>query len=104
MQCNHIQTENHTVLMMYHMQTEVLDLSDNNIVQISDYAFEDLVNVYELDLSGNKLSTLSADAMWGLINLMFLRLDFNEITVVDTEFFQYLTNHGCLSPCYSAHH
>ena len=91
-ECNYSVSETHTALMMYHVQIEVLDLSDNNIVKISNHAFEYLRNVYDLDLRRNNLSTLSADALWGLVNLKNLRLDSNKITGLHSESFIYLTN------------
>ena len=43
-QCNYNVSENHTALMTYQIQTEVLVLSDNNIVEIRAHAFENLEN------------------------------------------------------------
>ena len=91
-QCNYNVSENHIALMTYQIQTEALDLSDNNIVEIKDHAFENLKNVNDLNLQRNHLSTLSADAMYGLVNLKALRLDFNEIPILHTDWFHHLTN------------
>ena len=91
-QCNYNISKNHTALMMYQIQTEILDLSDNNIVKINDYAFEDLENIKDLDLSRNNLSTLSTHALWGLINLKTLTLEVNEITELHAEWLIHLTN------------
>ena len=89
-QCSYNVSENHTALML--IRTEVLDLSDNNIIKIGDRTFEGVATVTDLDLSRNKLSTLNADAMLGLTNLKFLKFDSNQISVLHTESFLQLVN------------
>ena len=72
--------QNYTAFLTYRTQAIVLDLSDNHIIKISDYAFEGMENVLELNLERNRLSSVGAHVFDGLINLEFLKLDYNEIT------------------------
>ena len=67
-----------------------LDLSSNDIVEISPGAFSQLVNLEILSLSENNLQTLPEDIFLGLDNLKTLRLSFNGIFSIPLGLFNHL--------------
>ena len=90
-QCYNL-SKKYIALMTYHIQTEVLDLSDNNIVEIIDHAFEYLVLLKTLDLSRNKLFTLGTETFLHLRKLGILSISNNLLDKLPIHTFQYLTN------------
>ena len=89
-QCYNV-SKKFTAMMTYHIQTEVLDLSDNNIVEIIDHAFAGLVFLKTLDLSRNKLFTLGTETFRHLLKLGTLSISNNLLDELPIHTFQHLT-------------
>ena len=70
-------TQIYSAMIIYPVQIQVLDLSDNNIVQIKVNAFQNFNNVEYLFLFQNELNELDADLFLHLSSLMELQLDNN---------------------------
>ncbi|XP_066555407.1 uncharacterized protein LOC136746672 [Amia ocellicauda] len=69
------------------LQAVRLNLSNNRIGEIQDWAFGCFVKLEVLDLSSNRLSTLGRDTWWRLGNLKELRLGHNVIKTVHSSSF-----------------
>ena len=72
--CNDDVYQNYTAFLTYRTQAIVLDLSENHIIKIGDYAFQGLENVLELNLERNRLSSVSTHVFGGLVNGIFMDL------------------------------
>ncbi|KAG8434082.1 hypothetical protein GDO86_012453 [Hymenochirus boettgeri] len=64
-------------------RTKWLNVSQNEIVLVENYAFSHLPNLYELRLSKNKINTVQVNAFYNLSNLSLLDLSFNLIQTFD---------------------
>lgn len=69
-----------------------LDLSFNQLHQVTNNMFQGLTKLYELRLRGNLITHIDADAFSDLTGLYELVLAQNQITLIDSGLFQGLTN------------
>lgn len=68
-------------------ETELLDLSQNQLVEIPDGVFEMLLKLKNLDLSSNQITHISKDSFSGLVQLERLYLHANRIQSIHPEAF-----------------
>lgn len=67
-----------------------LNLSSNQINQIPDSVFKELIYLIELNLSNNKIEKISTNTLKGLQNLQILNLKSNKIESIDDSSFDHL--------------
>ncbi|CAH1794799.1 unnamed protein product [Owenia fusiformis] len=79
-QCHNLELE--SVPSYLTETTQCLNLSNNNIRNLSDYSFQNLINLTTLDLSHNNIETIEEHAFNGLHNLKNLDLNDNFLTTV----------------------
>lgn len=65
-----------------------LDLSDNRIFDIDDFAFENQNALETIRLSSNKLTTIKRNTFAGLPKLWALSLSYNEIEIIENDAFR----------------
>ncbi|XP_064597446.1 leucine-rich repeat-containing protein 15-like [Liolophura sinensis] len=69
-----------------------LDLSFNELHQITSNMFQGLTKLYELRIQGNLITNIDTDAFSDLTDLHELVLAQNQITIIDSGLFQGLSN------------
>ena len=94
--CHDKLLHNQTSVLMYPSNLLVLFLSKNNIIEISDTAFNHLHALHRLQLFGNYLSDLPEYVFWSLGNLLHLDLGSNRLVTLPARVFEKLKNLGVL--------
>jgi hypothetical protein len=86
MSFNHIQrVEENAFIKRGYAMLEILDFSNNNVSDISPYAFTGLDRMKKLFLGHNNLSVLQQELFEPLINLKELYLQRNKISIIQPE-------------------
>lgn len=68
----------------------VLIMNNNNIKLLKSKAFAGLTELSELDLSTNRISFIHQNAFANLLKLVWLDLSFNKINQIESNFFKHL--------------
>ena len=76
-----------TAMILYHINIRTLNLTYNNIIDISANSFQSLKVLQELDLSGNYLVTLHAGVFRGLQTLIILNISWNKLEILEEQCF-----------------
>ena len=90
--CNYSPSQTFSVMMIYPVHTQALNLSDNNIAETEVHAFQSLINLEYLDLHTNELRDLDAGLFLHLSLLKELHLDNNMLQRLPPNVFHTLTS------------